>query len=356
MKELTSRERMLRTFRHQEVDRVMMVDSAWAGTVARWKREGMPENVDWQDYFGFDKIGSIRTDNSPQYETKILEETDRYVIRTTKWGNTEKAFKELDATSEMLDFRYADSDHWEEAKQRMLTDNGNRINWEALKRNYPIWEKEQRYRQLELWFGFDVAHSRLTGTENMLIGMIEEPEWVTDIFETYLTTSLNLAQKILDAGYVFDGVRWPDDMGYKNTMFFSLDTYRKLLKPFQKRAADWAHERGLMVELHSCGYIEPLIPDLIEIGIDMLNPLEIKAGMDPKKLKDQFGDKLAFHGGINAQLWDKPEQVLPEIEKIVPIMKEGGGYVFASDHSIPNAVSLDAMRQISDLAHRLGKY
>ena len=123
-----------------------------------------------------------------------------------------------------------------------------------------------------------------------------------------------------------------------------------------KRAVDWAHERGMTAELHSCGFIEPLIPDLVEIGVEMLNPLEVKAGMDPGKLKKLYGDKLAFHGGINAQLWDNPELVRAEMERIIPIMKEGGGYVFASDHSIPNSVSLETMKMISDLAHKLGKY
>ena len=108
MKELTSRERMLRTFRHEDVDRIMMVDSAWRGTVARWKREGMPADVDWQDYFGFDKIGSLGTDNSPRYEQKVLEENDRYRIITTKWGQTQKVFKALDSTPEVLDCYYCD--------------------------------------------------------------------------------------------------------------------------------------------------------------------------------------------------------------------------------------------------------
>ncbi|MBE6593803.1 MAG: hypothetical protein E7642_07410, partial [Ruminococcaceae bacterium] len=192
--------------------------------------------------------------------------------------------------------------------------------------------------------------------QNVLIGMYEDPEWVCDMFDTYLNTSLDLCQKILDAGYEFDGIFWYDDMGYKNSTFFSPDMYRELLKPYHKKAIDWAHERGMVTELHSCGFIEPLIPDLVDIGLEMLNPLEIKAGMDPFKLKALYGDKLAFHGGINAQLWDRPELVLSEMERIIPIMKEGGGYVFASDHSIPNTVSFETMKLIAECAHRLGKY
>ena len=102
--------------------------------------------------------------------------------------------------------------------------------------------------------------------------------------------------------------------------------------------------------------VEPLIPDIIDAGVEMLNPLEVKAGMDPGKLKSLYGDKLAFHGGINAQLWDNIDLVKQEMERIIPVMKEGGGYVFASDHSIPNSVSYENMTEIAKLAHELGKY
>ena len=356
MMELTERERILRTYKHQEVDRIAMVDSAWAGTQKRWYREGLPAGVPWEKHFGFDRVASLKPDNSPRFVKKVIEETERYRIETTQWGVTQKVFRELDSTPEMLDFYYADSSRWEEAKVAMLADNESRIPWKWLEENYPKWKAEGRFLQLIVWFGFDVAHSHMAGTENILIGMYDEPEWITDIFDTYLNTSLNLCQKILDAGYEFDGIRWYDDMGYKGSPFFSPAAYRELLKPFHKKAVDWAHERGMVAELHSCGYIEPLLPDILETGVDMLNPLEVKAGLDPFKLKKQYGDKLAFHGGINAQLWDNIELVKAEMERIIPAMKEGGGYIFASDHSIPNSVSFENMTEIARLAHKLGKY
>ena len=74
------------------------------------------------------------------------------------------------------------------------------------------------------------------------------------------------------------------------------------------------------------------------------------------RLKNLYGDKLAFHGGINAQLWDDIDKVKAEMERIIPMMKEGGGYVFASDHSIPNSVSFENMKEITALAKKLGKY
>lgn len=356
MATLTERERMIRTYKRQEVDRIPMIDQPWAGTLRRWKQEGMPADVSWEDYFGFDRRIRFCPDNSPRYEEKTLEQTDRYSIKTTKWGNTQKEFNELDSTPEVLDFYYDSPEKWEEAKAAMLKNYDDRINWKWLEEVYPKLRAEGRFMQLVVWFGFDVAHSRMTGTENMLIGMYEDPDWVKDIFDTYLTTSLNLCQKVLDAGYEFDGIFWYDDMGYKGSPFFSPDLYCELLKPYHKKAVDWAHERGLVTELHSCGFIEPLLPDIIDTGVEMLNPLEIKAGMDPFKLKAMYGDKLAFHGGVNAQLWDDIELVKAEMERIIPALKEGGGYVFASDHSIPNSVSFENMKQISELAHKLGKY
>ncbi len=356
MKTLTERERILRTYRHQEVDRIPMLDSAWAGTVRRWQNEGLPKDVSWVDYFGFDHQIRVGTDNSPRFAKKVLEENDRYKIVTTQWGTTQKVFRELDSTPENLNYYFDSSDRWEEAKKAMLTFHEDRIPWDYLKNNYPRWKAEGRFLQLTVWFGFDVAHSHMIGTENFLVGMLDEPEWVTDVFDTYLKTSLDLCQRILDAGYEFDGVFWYDDMGYKGTPFFSPQTYRELLQPYHKKVVDWAHERGMVTELHSCGFIEPLLPDVVQTGVEMLNPLEIKAGMDPQRLKSTYGDKLAFHGGINAQLWDDIDRVKAEMERIIPLMKEGGGYVFASDHSIPNSVSFENMKEIAALAHKLGKY
>ena len=353
---LTERERILRTYKRQEVDRIPIVDYAWAGTIKRWHNEGLSPNIPWEDHFGFDRVVQIGFDNSPRFEQKIIEKTDRYKIETTQWGVTRKVFNELDSTPENLDYYYDSSDKWEEAKAKMLTYYEDRIPWKYLEENYPQWKAEGRFIQLVLWFGFDVAHSWMIGTENVLIGMLEEPEWIEDVFDTYLTTTLSLAQKLLDAGYEFDGVFWYDDMGYKGTTFFSPDTYRTLLKPYHKKAVDWAHERGMVTELHSCGYIEPFLPDIVDIGVEMLNPLEIKAGMDPNKLKKLYGDKLAFRGGINAQIMDNIDLVKAELERIIPVMKEGGGYIFSSDHSIPNSVSFATMTEIAKLVHKLGKY
>ncbi len=352
---MTSYERFKRMYEHREADRIPIIDSPWAGTMRRWHREGMPEGVDWRDYFDIDKSESIGVDITPRYETKVLEDTDRYQIVTTNWGVTLKNFKELDSTPEFIDYRVTDPEAWADAKARMTLDD-DRIPWARLKNNYERWRAEGRWIEAGFWFGFDVTHSWMSGTQTILIAMYEEPEWVSDMFNTYLDRCIALFQRVWDAGYRFDAISWPDDMGYKGTTFFSKEMYRELLRPVHKRAVDWAHEKGIYAHLHSCGDVMTFVDDLVEIGIDCLNPLEVKAGMEPLTLKRKYGDRLALHGGINAVLWDNKEAIVGEIERAVPVLKENGGYIFSSDHSIPNSVSLENMKAIMAAVKRAGKY
>lgn len=355
MAEMTSRERFTRMFEHREADRIPIIDTPWGATLERWHREGMPNNVDFSDYFGLDKIVTIHTDNSPRFPEKVIQETDEYVISTTKWGVTLKNWKHMASTPQFLDFTIKDPKSWEEAKARMNS-MPDRIPWEWLHANYPTWHKEGYWIEAELWFGFDVTHSWIVGTERLLTALIEQPEWCTDMFNVLLDVQLQILDIVWNAGYRFHCIRWPDDMGYKDNQFFSLNTYRELIKPVHKRAIDWAHSKGIRAILHSCGNINPFIPELVEIGLDGVNPLEVKAGMNPVEIKHRFGDKLLLHGGINAALWDKPEEFEVQMREVVPVLKESGGYIFSSDHSVPSSVSLETFRRIVNLAKELGSY
>ena len=206
------------------------------------------------------------------------------------------------------------------------------------------------------WFGFDVTHSWMMGTENVLVAMIEEPEFVQDIFETYLSHTIALYDRLWDAGYRFDEMFWYDDMGYKGTTFFSPKMYRELLQPYHTRAVKWAHDHGVYAQLHSCGDIMTLLPDIVATGVDALNPLEVKAGMDVFDIKRRYGDRLTLHGGINAVKWSDADAILAEIDEKVPVLKQNGGFIFSSDHSIPNSVSLDNMKRIVAEVKRVGRY
>ncbi len=352
---MTSHERFARMFAHREADRIPVIDEPWAATIERWQQEGMPVGADFRDFFGLDKTAHIGVDLSPRYPVRVIEETDEYRIHTSAYGVTMKDWKHAGGVPEFLDFTIKDPESWAQAKARM-TPSEDRIPWDYLKANYRRWREEGRWIMGGLWFGFDITHSWTVGTERVLLAIVEQPEWLMDIFSHFLELNLTLLDRVWEEGYTFDSVMWPDDMGFKHNQFFSLRTYRQILKPFHKRAVEWAHAKGVKAHLHSCGDINPFVPELVEIGLDALNPLEVKAGMNPAQLKETFGDLLVLHGGINAVLWDDLDAIEAEMRRVIPIVKENGGYIFSSDHSVPSSVSLEGFRRIVNLAKELGSY
>jgi uroporphyrinogen decarboxylase len=350
---MNSHERFSRTFAHQEPDRIPIIDDPWSTTIERWQREGMPADVSYVDYFGLDHVSRIAVDNSPRYPVQVLEETADYVIATSAFGVTTRQWKHATSTPEFLDFTIVDPDTWQAAKER-ITPSDDRIDWAGLQRDYKHWRQRGDWIQGLLWFGFDVTHSFTIGTERVLFALVEQPEWLMDVFEHMLEVNLALLDRVWEAGYTFDSIFWYDDMGYKHNQFFSMRMYRRVLKPFHQRAIDWAHARGIKAHLHSCGDVNPFVPELVNMGLDALNPLEVKAGMDPLQLKRDYGSDLVLHGGINAVLWDQPEAIQAEMERVIPAVKENGGYIFSSDHSVPSTVSLEDFRRIVELARKLG--
>lgn len=353
---MNSYERFKRMYAHQQADRIPVIDGPWSATIERWQQEGMPADISYVDYFDLDRFISVHfTDNSPRYPERTLHETDQDITYTSKWGVTMKQWKHAASTPEFLDFTIVDMDSWQKAKERIqLSDD--RIDWALLQSNYKKWREQGAWIEPVVWFGFDVTHSWMVGTERVLVAMAEDPDWLVDMWKTELETDLALMDRVWDAGYHFDGIMWYDDMGYKENQFFSMRMYRTLLKPFHQKAIDWAHAHGIPAHLHSCGDVRPLVPELVNMGLDGLNPLEVKAGMDPIKLKREYGDRLLLHGGINAVLYDHPDEIQAEMMRVIPVMKENGGYIFSSDHSVPSSVSLEDFRRIVNLAKELGSY
>ena len=349
--ELTTLERMSRVLNHEQPDRLPMYDSPWASTTARWHREGLPRGVSPHAFFGWENFAGIANDNSPRFP---VEETDEYRIHTTAWGATMKNWRDRGGVPEFLDFKIKDRDSWAEGKERM-TPGEDRVNWEALEKSYPQWEASGAWITGGAWFGYDVFASWHVGYERFLIALADDPDWCKDMIDTALDLNLAMLGMAWDRGYRFHAVQWPDDMGYRNGLFFSLDTYRRVVKPAQKRMIDWCHDRGIKAMLHSCGNIMDLVPDLVEMGLDSLNPLEQKAGMDVFELKSKWGDKLTLVGGIDVRNMTDGEKIEEEIGTKFAVLKQNGGYVFHSDHSVPEDVSFADYCRVMELVRHYGR-
>lgn len=192
----------------------------------------------------------------------------------------------------------------------------------------------------------------------MLIGMVDDPDWVADMAQTYAQLTVELQKLLFEAEGYPDGIWYYEDMGYKGSPFMSPRMYRSLIMPAHIETIAYAKAHGLPVIMHSCGYVEPLLPHMIEAGIDCLQVLEVKAGMDPVKLHRLYGDRICFMGGIDVRaLYSNDRAVIDrELEAKVPLMKQGYNFMLHSDHSIPSTVMYETYRYFIEKGLSLGQY
>ncbi|NLG49472.1 MAG: hypothetical protein GX552_05100 [Chloroflexi bacterium] len=356
MEPMTTHERVARMYAHREADRVPINDGPWESTILRWRQEGLPAGMDWREYVGADLfVGMGGMDTSPRFPREVIEETDSYIIERDSWGITKKNFKPMRTTPMNIAHAIDGPDSWRRAKERMLPSR-DRINWAYLEQNYKRWREQGAWISAGLWFGYDIVNARMVGTETLLLAMADDPEWVMDMLNTLCDLALALVDMVWEAGYHFDELQWPDDMGYRNGLLFSKKMWREMVRPYQQRTIDWAHAHGVKAHLHSCGNIMALVPDLVDLGLDALNPMEIKAGMEPLTIKQQFGDRLLLCGGFDIRNWSDWELAEADLREKLPVLMESGGYIFHSDHSIPDTVSLENYYRIVQLAKEIGRY
>ncbi|MDD4892259.1 MAG: uroporphyrinogen decarboxylase family protein [Phycisphaerae bacterium] len=353
--EMTSRERLLAVFEHRTPDRVPVRESPWGATVARWRREGLPADVAPADYFGWDRIFGIGVDNSPRYPARVIEETEEYKIVTTSWGTKRKDWKTHGGVPEFLDFTIVDRDTWAAAKERM-TPSPDRVNWDKLATDYAAAQKAGSLLMGHGWFGYDAMINFVVGTERGLMAMVTDPDWCREMFSHQLEVNLALLEMAWDRGYKFDVFHFCDDLGYRNGLLFSPATYRRVSKPVHTRAAQWCHDRGVKVFMHSCGNVTDLVGEFVDYGADALEPLEQKAGMDALALKKKFGDKLAFMGGVDVRKWVDAADIEAEVVTKLEALKQGSGYIFHSDHSVPEDVSFANYCRVMELVRQHGRY
>lgn len=352
---MTSRERILKILNHQIPDRVPIQDSPWDATIRRWHKEGLPEDTTPAEYFDYE-FEFFGADLSPRFPVKTLEKNEEYIIATTPHGGKRKNHRDYSTTPEIIDWSIRTKDDWKEIKKR-LTADFTRIDWATgLNRNKTAYEGG-KFVCFSAACGYDALQSYMK-PEELLIAMTQDSEWVKEMVMTLAELIIIMAELMLNNGFRFDGAFLYNDMGYKNDLLFSPDTYKKTHYDADCLLYAYFHSKGMKTILHSCGNVSELVPIMIETGLDCLLPLEVKAGMDIIRLKDKYGDSIAFMGGIDARLMadEDPSKIEEEIKKKFEVVKRDGGYIYHSDHSIPNNVSFQQYCRVMELVKKYGVY
>ncbi|MGQ9554826.1 MAG: uroporphyrinogen decarboxylase family protein [Anaerolineae bacterium] len=376
---MTSRERVLKALNFQEPDRVPITDSPWGATIERWWQEGLPRDVPPEEYFGFE-ITSFGADTTPMFPIRVLEETDEYIVETTSTGGVRRNHKDYSTTPEIIDYPCKSREDWERLKPR-LQPSKDRVDWTG-QGLYGLYDEDVQARhdrgRIPWYRGLDgcrkaradgkfVCYSGAIGydklqsyvaTERLLMAIIDEPDWVRDMYETDADLNLAMYDVMVEGGYQFDGAYMFCDLGYRNGLLFSPKHYEQQLHPVFKRIFGFFNDRGLPVILHSCGRVKDLIPYFIDEGLRCLQPLEVKAGMDLIELKQKWGKDLAFMGGIDVRAMAdaNPHAIEEEIRRKIPVAMKGGGYIYHSDHSIPTNVSFQQFERTLALVRQYGVY
>ncbi len=352
---MTSRERVLRALNHKNADRIPIHDSPWGATVNRWHREGLPEDMSPAEYFGYE-IVSYGADLTPRFPVKVIERTEEYIITTTQQGGKRKNHRDCTTTPEVIDCPIKTKDDWTEIKKR-LKPEFTRVDWASgLSRNQREYD-EGKFTCFSSACGYDALQAYMN-SEQLLVTIAEDPVWVKDMVMTLAENIIVMAELMLMNGYKFDGAWLFNDLGYKNGLLFSPDAYQKTHYEADRMLYAYFHSRGMKTLLHSCGNASAIIPTLIEVGLDCLQPLEVKAGMDLVDLKAKHGDRIAFMGGIDVRLMaeEDPSKIEEEIKKKIEAAKKNGGYIYHSDHSVPNNVSFQQYCRVMELVKKYGEY
>ncbi len=380
---ITGKERIVHVLRREPVDRVGLFEVFWLETARRWTAEGrvpapqaasaatgatsdttraIPIVEQLEDHFGVDlrRCRCLNLVADPDAGEKVLEENESTRLVRDGNGAVLRWRKHASGAPEHVDFLVKDRAGWEEyIRPRLLAPSlaERRIDRACYRRLRAKCAAENLFLAVGVVGAFDLM-TPMCGHNNVFLGMGDDPGWVREMAATYTRVTVELLDSLVARDGAPDGLWVWDDLGYRNRPFMSPAMYRDFLFPAHRELFAWAHAHNLPVILHSDGFIEPLIPSLIEAGIDCLQPLEVKAGVDLVRVKKSFGDRIALIGGMDARVLVANDRaaVRRELESKLPQAMAGGGYVLQVDHSVPDQVDYDTYRYFVEEGLAMGTY
>ena len=369
---LAKLERMNRTLRHEEPDRVPISDFFWGAFVERWRRElDLPADAD--PYVHYDLDWRVTVPNLDpwirSFET-LSETQDEVVVRTGFGAVMRKRF-----AYPMPEMSGWEIDTFEKLEAAEFDDPGDRRRFhdggdnhlagvgDGFERDSPPWvDTVASLRPDFPIYGSVIEPSecltRLIGQENTLLWIGLYPEKMGEVINRIGSFYLACARAEIEAGKgQLDGFLIWGDVAYAKGTFVSPSYWREYFKPWVAEMTAVAHADGLPVIYHGCGNVNEIFEDFIEIGVDALNPLEVKAGHDAVDLRRRFGHRMAFCGNGDVRIWETGdiEAARQEVRRKLNAAR-GGGYIFQSDHSVSSEVSGHTYDAVVKTVREYGRY
>ncbi len=201
----------------------------------------------------------------------------------------------------------------------------------------------------------------LLGFERALSSLLENPDFITAVMEKLAGINTVVTRRFLEiTGPYLTAVRTSDDLASQKSLLMSPETYRRLIKPYHKRYFSMIKQyTNAKIFFHSCGNVVKLLDDLIDAGVEALNPVQVAAFKDPAEVKAVYGDRLSFWGGIDTQSVlpnGTPDEVREEVKLRIRQFASGGGFVAASVHNIQSDVPPENIIAMSEAVKKFGAY
>jgi uroporphyrinogen decarboxylase len=365
-------ERMNRTLRHEEADRVPISDFFWGGFLERWRTEmGLPRDTDIYRYYDLDWIATIPNMDPHIKAFEVLRQDEEEVVVRTgfeavlrkKFADPMPAFLgfETDSIEKLAAFRFDDP----RDERRYLEGGDNQLAGvgDAFARNLPPWVETVRdlHPDFPVYGSVCEAHEmlwRIIGSENVLMWIALYPQELARFIHRLHAFNLGILEAQVDAaGGLLDGMVIWGDVAYTRDMLFSPEYWRSHFKPGVAAMVEACHRRGLPVIYHGCGNVKKIFEDFIDVGVDSYNPLEAKAGLDVVELRRQYGHRIGFCGNLDVRAWAEaaPEELEAMVLRKLNAAK-GGGYIVQSDHSVPSNISAENYDTVVRLVRERGRY
>jgi len=364
--------RMKKVLSHEEPDRVPVSDFFWQGFVDKWRDEKkLSSEFDINRYYDFDYVVTMPNTDPHIKSFEILERNDDEIVVRTGFeavisrahGRQMPVWLEFgtDTIQKAQQFQFDDPGD----ERRFFSSGDHQIAGieEAFQLNIPPWLEtvESYYTDFPVYGSLPEGYEtlwRIVGSENALLWIAQYPEEIGEFIRRINEFCLELAkQQISAVDGRLDGMILWGDVAYNNGMLFSPAYWRKYFKPGVRAIIDACHECGIPVIYHGCGDVQEIFQDFIEIGADAYNPLQVNAGMDAVELRRKYGHTIALSGNMGVIDW--AEMSLEELKATV-LHKlnaaKGGGYIFQSDNSIPDTVSVERYEYVLGLVREYGRF